>query len=119
MQTALNQHANMLELSTKSELAVGCPVCSVNTVSAAWMLTGVETVLSHASGWQHCAVLSFPDGELEVKGGIKLCDRVSVASIVVGILWMQTAACCFLSLQRPVVQVGPPSRELSNLTALP
>lgn len=73
MQTAVNQHANMLELPTKSELSGGCLVCSVNAVAAAWMLTGVETVLSLASGWQHCAVLSFPDGELEVKaGGIKL-----------------------------------------------
>lgn len=67
MQIALNQHANVLELSMKSELAGGCLVCSVNTVAAAWMLPGVETVPSHASGWQHRAVLSFPDGELEVK----------------------------------------------------
>lgn len=38
----------------------------------------------------------------------------------VGILWMQTTACCFLSLQRPVVQVWLAHPwQLSNLIALP
>lgn len=56
--------ADMSELSAKSKQSGRCPLCCLR------MLTGAETVPSHAAGWQHCAVWSFlGDGALEVKAG--------------------------------------------------